>query len=193
MPITSSFTVDHLQLVNELPLRHLCKKYIGPTESGTQWKGPLGTALTTCETLPVSPNGFQCIAKGVPLPDVDVNELSRDQVYLYRISSAIRSGVIDDDLLHMKPGPISHARWLTTASKICRLCVSTEKPNNDLCVLTEFAVCHYGPIWFHIKFSPKCTEGSKHLLEQINLLQMLQPVSEAIAWQTIQRNSYLGP
>ena len=176
--------------LNELPLRHLCRKYIGPTESGTQWKGPLGTALTTCETLPVSPNGFHCIAKGAPLPNVDVNELSRDQAYLYRIISAIRSGVIDNDLLHMKPGPISHARWLTTASRICRLYVATEKPNNDLYVLTEFVVCHYGPIWFHIKFSPKCMEGSKHLLEQINLLQILQPASEAIAWQTIQRNSY---
>ena len=76
MSITSSFTVNHMSLhLNELPMRHPCRKYIGPTESRTQWKGPLVTALTTCETLPVSPNGFQCIAKGAPLPDVDVNDL----------------------------------------------------------------------------------------------------------------------
>ena len=72
--------------LNELPLRHLCRKYIGPTESKTQWKGPLGTALITCETLPLSPNGFRCIAKGAPLPGVDVNELSRDQATCIELS-----------------------------------------------------------------------------------------------------------
>ena len=61
--------------------------------------------------LPVSPNGFRCIDKGTPLPSVDVNELSRDQAYLYRIISDIRSGVADTDLLHMTR-LIPHARWL---------------------------------------------------------------------------------
>jgi hypothetical protein len=40
--------------LNELPLRHLCRKLIGPSEGPTQWKGPLGKALTICETLPLT-------------------------------------------------------------------------------------------------------------------------------------------
>jgi hypothetical protein len=67
--------------LNELPLRHLCKELIGPTEGPSQWKGPIGKALTSCETL--SKADFKCISDGDQLPDIDYNDLSRDQAYLY--------------------------------------------------------------------------------------------------------------
>jgi len=54
--------------------------------------------------------GFQAITDDNPLPDIDFDEISCDQAYLYRIMAAIRSGTISDDLLHEKPGPPSHAR-----------------------------------------------------------------------------------
>ena len=54
--------------LNELPLPHLDKKLIGPSKSPTQWKGPVGKALTTCETISLAV--FQNIS-GEPLPDVD--------------------------------------------------------------------------------------------------------------------------
>lgn len=40
---------------------------------------------------------------------------------------------------------------------------------------SEFVVCYYGPIWFDIKFSPKCM---KHL-QHINFLQILEPGCES--------------
>ena len=40
--------------LNELPLRHLCRKSIGSTVSRTQWKGPLGKALATSEATSIT-------------------------------------------------------------------------------------------------------------------------------------------
>ena len=129
--------------LNELPLRHLCKKLIGSSESPTQWKGPVGKALTTCETLPLAV--FQKISEGDPLPDVDFDDISRDQGYLYRIVTAIRTGVVTEDLMHEKPGNMSLARWVTTASRICHLYIATAQPTGELQSLAEFVVVCYAP------------------------------------------------
>ena len=57
--------------VNELPLRHLCKKLIGPTKSSSQWKRALGKSLATCETLSLRSKGIQSISGGPSLPKLD--------------------------------------------------------------------------------------------------------------------------
>ena len=156
--------------LNELPLRHLCKKYIGPTESSTQWKGSHGKALQTCESLPLSPNGIQCISEGPLLPEIDPLDLSKDQAYLYKIIQAIKTGVISVDLLQEKPGPMSHARWLTTASRICRLFVATVQPSQELYAIALFVVCHYRLMWFQIKKYLYCTDGPYQLLSMVKLM-----------------------
>jgi len=131
--------------LNELPFRHLCQKLIG--QNPNLWKGEIGQSLCSCEHLPVSKMGFQAITDDNPLPDIDFDEISCDQAYLYRIMAAIRSGTISDDLLREQPGPPSHARWLTIASRVCRLYVSTESPSPELCLLTghrqENTVLHH--------------------------------------------------
>jgi hypothetical protein len=176
--------------LNELPLRHLCKELIGPTEGPGQWKGPIGCALVTCETLPKTI--FNIINDGNMFPDIDTDNynLSRDQAYLYKIIKAIRTGVISDDLLRQKPGPMSMARWLTTASRICRLYVGTSQPSSQLILLTHFIVTNYGPMWFSIKCSHKCTDGARHLLNQIEAQRLLSPAVKKITWPVIQRNAY---
>ena len=68
--------------------------------------------------------------------------------------------------------------------------LNKRNPFSELYNLTEFVVCVYGPIWFRIKLYSKCTDGPKQLLEQIKLLQLLTPSSEAVAWPVMQRNSY---
>jgi hypothetical protein len=60
-------------------------------------------ALTTCESMPLSTKGIQMINDGDRLPEIPLDELSSDQSYLYRIITAIRTGVISDDLLKEKP------------------------------------------------------------------------------------------
>lgn len=176
--------------LNELPFRQLCKTLIGPTEGPTLWKGPIGNALATCASLPLSAEGFQLITDGDPLPEIDVSELSNDQAYLYKMITAIRSGSISDDLLQEKPGPMSMARWLTTASRICRLYVATVQPSNELYSLTHFIVCSYGPTWFSIKCRPRCTDGPKHLLRQIKQQSLLSSACRNITWPAVQRNAY---
>ena len=157
-------------LHNELPLRHLCKHLIGPTESSTNWKGPVGNALATCESLPLSSTGIRCIPDGATLPDIDLVDLSRDQTSLYKMIKAIKTGLISSDLLREKPGPMSHARWLTIAGRICRIYVATEESSDELYSLTLFIVCYYGPMWFEIKKRAWCTDGAIHLLQMIKLL-----------------------
>jgi hypothetical protein len=176
--------------LNELPFRHLCKTLIGATEGPTLWKGPIGKALATCASLPLSAEGFRLITDGDPLPEIDVSELSNDQAYLYKMITAIRSGSISDDLLQEKPGPMSMARWLTTASRICRLYVATVQPSNELYSLTHFIVCCYGPTWFNIKCRPRCTDGPKHLLQQIKQQSLLSSTCRNITWPVVQRNAY---
>ena len=127
--------------VNELQLRHLYKKLIGATESSSQWQGALGKSSETCETLSLSSKGIHRISGGPPfLSELDVKDLIRDQACLYKIIKAIQTGVIDKTFLREKPGPMSHARWLTTACRICRLFVSQDQPCEELHLLTSFVV-----------------------------------------------------
>jgi len=164
--------VSNLHL-NELPLRHLCKHLIGPTESSTKWKGLVGNALATCENLLLYSTGIWCI------PDL-----------FYKNIKAVKPGLISSDLLQEKPGPMSHVRWLTTVDRICRLYVATEEPNDGLYSLTLFIICYYGPNWFEIKKRVWYTDGAMHLLQMIKLLQKLPPSVEAVVWPVVQQNAY---
>ena len=79
-----------------------CKHLIAPTEGSSNCKGHMGKVLTTCETIPVSVNEFKSITEGDPLPDIGVNDLTSDQIYLFRIITAIKSGMITADLLQIR-------------------------------------------------------------------------------------------
>jgi len=171
-------------------LCHLCKHLTAPTESSTNWKGPVGNAFTTCETLPLSSAGIRCIPDGPSLSDTDLPDLSRDETYLYKMIKAVKTGLISSDLLREKPGPMSNVRWLTTADRICRLYVVTEEPSDELCTLKLFIVCYYGPMWYEIKTRVWCTDGAMHLLQMIKLLQKFPPSIKAVVWHVVQRNAY---
>ena len=166
------------------------QKTYGPIESSSQWKEALGKSLETCETFSISSKGIQRISGGPSLPELDVKDLSHDQAYLYKIIKATQSGVIDKTLLREKPGPMSHARWLATACRICKIFISQDQPCEELHLLTTFVICHYGPIWFSIKSNPWCTDGSKHFLEMIKLMQPLPSATKAVVWPVIQRKAY---
>lgn len=82
------------------------------TKGPNTYKGPIGSKLTGCEKLPVVP--FQKIECN--LSSVNILDLSKDQKYMLEISRVIQSGICPDDLSVHDPGPICHARWLTTAN-----------------------------------------------------------------------------
>ena len=124
------------------------------------------------------------------MPEIDVEHLSCDQAYLFRIISAIKSKSISQDLLQERPGPMSQARWLTTANWICRLYVSLETPSDELSLVASFIVNFYGPMWFKIKKQWQFEYGAQHYLDQISLLYLFPIKVRNVVWPVLKRNSY---
>ena len=157
---------------NELPLRHLIVELDGKTLSNSKWSGELGKMLDTVTELNTNRN-FETVTLGeplIPLPDKTLKDLSTDQAYSYRIVTAIRTGVLPENLINLEIGPISHSRWLTTANHFCRLWVSfhflTEKNFKNLHLIIEFIVGVYYPCWFQICHS----QSIEHCVKQVSHL-----------------------
>ena len=123
---------------------------------------------------------FKIITPVLPLrhlPEEVVHDLSSDQQYAYRMAVMITTGVIDVDLLSYQVGIVCHARWLTTANRICRLYVSkhglTGNDSKKLRAITHFIINHYFLMWFEIKCSPTLKSGPLHVFHEIKIIQGL--------------------
>ena len=72
------------------------------------------------------------------------------------------------ELANMDIGPVVHSRFLTTASRFCRLWVSDHgfkgKNLTNLRYIVEF------PMWFQAKVKHSFIEGPRHVLKQLELL-----------------------
>ena len=55
--------------------------------------------------------------------------LSTYQKYLLDIYNVVRDGNCSSDILNQNPGIMVQSRWLTTANRILRPYISTEKPS----------------------------------------------------------------
>lgn len=91
-------------------------------------------------------DSIQCV-----IPEIDRKLLSKDQQYLFDISTAIKSGNCPEDLSIRDPGPLSHARWLTAANRVLRLYASVITPSDEHKLLVSFILKSYMPVWFNIK------------------------------------------
>jgi len=176
--------------LNELPLRHLCQKLIGESDGPGLMKGEIGKALICCEKVPLASNGFKPIPKVTEMPIVDPEVLSHDQLYLYMIIESIKKQSFSNDFLNKKPGPMSKARWITTANRLCRLYITTSEPPENLYLVVHFIVNFYGPMWFFIKTKPYFENGSQHLCQQIRLLKTFSEVIVNTVWPVVKRNAY---
>jgi len=87
-------------------------------------------------------------------------DLSTDVLYLYRIAKAVSEGFCPEELANMKPGQIVHSRWLTKASRILRLYVSTSSPSENLKTLAAYIMKVYVPMYFNVKFLSSVIYGS---------------------------------
>ena len=164
---------------NELPLRHLFQALDGSTSGNNSFKGPIGKSLPHVEDLEWDEN-FTPISEAPPLPDLDdqvFNDLSSDQKYLYLAAKSIQSGKIDPRLRNLKPGPISHSRWLTLGCRLCRIYLSKHafrgKIKANLYQLVFYVITNYAPSWFLIKSRSHFAEAANHLLFQIKRLRLL--------------------
>lgn len=174
--------------MNELPFRHLFTHLDGKTSGPQTYSGTIGLALENCEKKPIV--HFQKIDG--ELPELLTKDLSTDQLYLYKIVSAVTVGELPEDLGHKSPGKMSHARWLTRANRILRLYVATEAPTENLIILATYVVKVYAPTWFSIKTHPTCKDGARHLWQLISASRYLSPELKTIIDPVIERNSYFA-
>lgn len=174
--------------MNELPFRHLFSFVDGLTSGPRTFAGEIGKALENCEEKPVVK--FRNILG--EMPPVDTKDLSTDQLYLYRITSAVISGEYPEDLVYKSPGKMSHARWLTRANRILRLYVASSNPSDKLVTLATYVVKVYAPTWFDIKCHPSCKDGGKHLWALISRSRYLTTDLKSVIDPVLQRNSYFG-
>lgn len=127
-----------------------------------------------------------------PLESEVKQTLSTDVKYLYRMANAVASGFCPEDLANIKPGPIVHSRWLTKASRILRLYVTTKSPSENLKILTEFIMRVYVPMYFNVKFYSSVIYGSALLFKFIRSTQYLPPSHREIVNKVVQNNGYFA-
>lgn len=140
---------------------------------------------------------FKKITTGGPIANLDdktVQDLSTDQAYGYRITMAIKTGNVPEDLANLEIGPVNHARWLTTANRLCRIYISKHglkgKPLKNLELIVEFIVGVYYPCWFSIKINSSWIEGPRHVLYQLAQIRLQKPTVQNIVLPVVQRSSW---
>jgi hypothetical protein len=181
---------------NELGLRHLIISLDGPTKCGNKWSGILGKMLNSATSLEINPR-FTKIDIGPALivlsPEV-INGLSTDQSYAYRITKAIKSGDLPQQLAMLEIGPVCHSRWLTTALRFCRIWVSQHGLYGinlqNLTWIVEYIVGVYIPNWFNIKVKSCWVEGPRHVLYKLELLRSQREPVLDIVMPTIKRSAW---
>lgn len=97
--------------ITELPLRHLFLHIDGSTSGPQTFSGEIGKQLESCEIKSVI--HFQPIF--AELPEILTENMSSDQKYLYKIVSAVITGIFPEDLKNKSPGKMSHAQWAHTS------------------------------------------------------------------------------
>ena len=120
------------------------------------------------------------------------HELSTDGKYLLQTASSISDGFIPADLANKKLGPILHSRWLTKASRILRLYVSTSTPSDNLRLLAEYVIKVYVPMYFNVKYYSSVIYGSALLFKFIRLINFLPPTPREVIHSVVQNNSYFA-
>ena len=81
-------------------------------------------------------------------------------------------------------------RWLTLAARLLRLYTSTKSPTNELVQIIVYLMGHYIPMWFQIRSSNSCSNGTKNLWRSVELLQQLPTHLQSLIQSVIQRNGY---
>ncbi|XP_050340757.1 uncharacterized protein LOC126767235 [Bactrocera neohumeralis] len=135
---------------------------------------------------------FEAISLGDMPPAIHEKMLSTDVQYLYRMANAVCDGFCPQNLASMNPGQIVHSRWLTKASRLLRLYVTTSSPSANLKTLSTYIMKVYVPMYFNIKFYNSVVYGSLLFFKFIQSTRYLPPTLREIANTVIQNNSYFA-
>lgn len=128
------------------------------------------------------------------LPEMDLNNLSSDQLYLYQICQAISSGQCLQNLALRNSGKMKHFRRPMTANRILRFYVTCINPFKPLKILTEFILKVYAPIWFSTKKKPSRSKKnwSRHLFTLMESSCYLSAELKQVVHLVIHRNAYFS-
>lgn len=118
--------------------------------------------------------------------------LTNDQKYLIDIANAVNTGICASRLAALKPGKVHCARWMTTASRILRVYVSTKHPSDDLVLMTTFIMKVYIPMWIGIKEKSTFNNGSLHLFNLIYLTRTHTPALQNSIQNAVNDNFYFS-
>ena len=176
--------------LNELLFWHILSETDGVTKGPDSLSGPVGSTLT--EDIWKHPVvSFKKISGKVPaLPDIVVQDLSRDQHLAYRYAHAIMSGVIEDNLVSQVLGPLCTARWVTTGLRIMCKYTRTVRPSKGLIRLVVVILNLYLPGWFKFKCHPHIQDGAKNYYYLVDLSRSLPRQDMEIAQKVLQDNAY---
>lgn len=189
-PLQWSICMLHL---NELPLRHMFIDIDGTTTGPDSFSGPIGKELNGNVSDWDIYNNFKAIPGfNIDMPQEIINDLSTDQYYAYKMSKAVSSGNVDQELELLEVGPLVHSRWLTLACRILRLYVSKRKPSKNLILLSKFVINVYMKSYFDIKRNYKITDGSKNLFSLINRIKEFSKKIQDICFEVLNNNSYFA-
>ena len=192
-PLQWSICILHM---NELPLRALIVALDGPTKGPSSYSGKISSAINIQDTefgaLPIE--NFKIIPGLVnEIADYVLNEMNNDQQYLYKICLSIQNGrewMCQSGVVHILPGKIHNARWVTTANRILRLYTSQKRPNTKVQRLMNYILNVFSPMWFKIRTQPTIVDGARNFFYLISLSQNLKAEDKLVVEPAIQRNSY---
>ena len=94
---------------NELNLRHLFMRLDGATSGPRSFGGPLGKACAK-DVWTLELVMFDAVQGHTDIMADIVQQLSRDQEYLYLMTIAVQSGHVSEHLAGRRIGPLNHAR-----------------------------------------------------------------------------------
>lgn len=176
----------------ECLLRNVFTFLDGQTSGPTIYSGPIGQQLNDCDNKPIVK--FKPIAFGVMQTTTLDHDFTNDQKMLLMLGEGINGGNenVDPKSINAKIGKLHKARWLTTASRVLRLYMSTKRPTSKLCKMVEFIMKVYIPAWFEIKRNPICTQGSLHIYRIITNSRCLDVNVINVVCQTLSRNAFFA-
>ena len=132
----------------------------------------------------------------VVLPNEVLQDLSTDQKHDYQLVMVITGRSQDDRCQKLKPGPVCHSRWLTTANRLlimyCKKHGLRGNKAKTLSTIVHFILTNYYPMWFSIKCESRLIDGPVQFLKAVKLLAIATDDVQEIVRPVIQRVSFYG-
>ena len=181
---------------NESPMRHVFNHLDGGwgTSGPNTFNGPMGKALTRADIHSKKVVAFKPI-RAPSLPDLSeriVKDLSRDQNLLYKYSKAVDTGDLPHEIAKQKPGPISHARWLTLCLSALIDYTRDAKPSISKVKFINYIQNVYVPAWFTFKKNSKLQNGSKNVFTMLQLIKTQPMDIQKIAKKYVETNAFFA-